>query len=132
MPPYVQPFIQPIMDQSSQTAIFGVFLLISLDILVGVVCATFTKTLSSKKMRDGLVHKFTELVGMALAIILDGLFLGGLELSVQPVLLCTCAYIAYMEVGSVLELIKKYNPDAAGLVGWITSFVQAKDQERGE
>ena len=132
MPPYIQHFVEPMADPVAQTAVVGVCLLIVLDLIVGVTGALATKTFSSEKMRDGLLHKFTELASMALGVILDGMLMGGLDLSVEPVLLGTCAYVAVMEVGSVLELVKKYNPDAEGLVGWLTSFVQAKDQGRGE
>lgn len=124
--------MEPMSDPAAQTAIVGVCLLIVLDLVVGVTGALATKTFSSERMRDGLLHKFTELASMALGVILDGMLMGGLDLSVEPVLLGTCAYVSVMEVGSVLELVKKYNPDADGLVGWLTSFVQPKGQGKGE
>ena len=126
MPPYIQPFIEPVLDPAAQTAICAVLLLIALDLLVGIVGAVVTHTFSSEKMRAGLLHKFMELSAMALAIILDGALTSGLDLATQPLLLATCAYIGIMETGSVLELIKKYDPDAEGLVGWLTSFVTQK------
>ena len=77
-------------------------------------------------MRSGLLHKFTELICIATAIILDGALIGGADISIQPILMTTCVYIGVMETGSILELVKRYNPDAEGLVGWLTSFVQQK------
>lgn len=127
MPTYIEAFLNPVRDPYSQTAIVAVLLLILTDFLLGIFGAIATKTFSSEKMRNGLVHKFTELVCVWLAIILDGAFTANLNLTVQPVLLGTCLYLAAMETGSILELVKKYNPDAAGFVGWITSFVTAKD-----
>lgn len=127
MPPYIQSFIDPLLDPTAQVSIVGVCLLIMLDLLVGIVGAVMTKTFSSEKMRSGLLHKFTELSCIALGIILDGILIGGLNLGFEPVLLATCTYVAIMELGSVLELIRKYNPDAEGIVGWLTSFVQPKD-----
>lgn len=129
MPSLIQPFVQPMLDPAAQRAICAVLLLIGLDLLVGITGAVVTRTFSSEKMRAGLLHKFMELCAMALAIILDGALTSGLDLATQPLLLATCAYVGIMETGSVLELIKKYDPDAEGLVGWLTSFVTPKGGE---
>ena len=129
VPVYVEHLMDPVVQPAAQTAIFTVLLLIALDLIVGIVGAVATHTFSSEKMRAGLLHKFMELSAIALAIILDGALVGGLDLAVQPILLATCVYIGIMETGSVLELIKKYDPDAEGLVGWITSFVAPKGGE---
>lgn len=126
MPSYIQPFVAPMLDPTTQKGVCAVLLLIGLDLIVGIVGAVVTHTFSSEKMRAGLLHKFMELSAMALAIILDGALTSGLDLATQPLLLATCAYIGIMETGSVLELIKKYDPDAEGLVGWLTSFVSPK------
>lgn len=129
MPHYIEPFVEPILDPIAQRGVCTVLLLIMLDLLVGIVGAVVTHTFSSEKMRAGLLHKFMELSAMALAIILDGALTAGLDLATQPVLIATCVYIGIMETGSVLELIKKYDPDAEGLVGWLTSFVRPKGGE---
>ena len=129
MPPYIQPFVEPMLDPTAQTAVVAVCLLIGLDLVVGITGAVVTHTFNSEKMRAGLLHKFMELSALALALILDGALMGGLDLSVQPLLVSTCAYVGIMETGSVLELIKKYDPDAEGLVGWLTSFVEQKGGE---
>jgi phage-related holin len=129
MPSYVRPFVAPILDPTAQVAICTVLLLIALDLVVGITGAVVTHTFSSEKMRAGLLHKFMELSAMALAIILDGALVSGLDLATQPLLLATCAYVGIMETGSILELIKKYDPDAEGLVGWLTSFVAPKGGE---
>ena len=126
MPPYVNIFVEPLKDSTAQNGIAVVMALMLLDLLIGIIGAVATKTFDSSKMRDGLLHKFTEL-----AVILDGALLGGLQLSVQPLLIATCAYVGIMETGSVIELIKKYNPDAEGLVGWLTAFVTDKDKQGG-
>ncbi len=126
MPSYIEPFAATIHNSDAQVAVVTVLLLIALDLLVGIAGAFATKTFSSEKMRDGLLHKFMELCAMALALILDAALMGGLDLTMQPLLIATCIYIGIMEVGSILELIKHYNPDAEGLVGWITSFVSPK------
>jgi hypothetical protein len=129
MPPYIQPFVEPMLDPTAQTAVVAVCLLIGLDLVVGITGAVVTHTFNSERMRAGLLHKFMELSALALALILDGALISGLDLATQPLLLATCAYIGIMETGSVLELIKKYDPDAEGLVGWLTSFVEQKGGE---
>lgn len=129
MPQYIQPFVEPLLDETAQTAVAAVLLLIALDLVVGITGAVVTHTFSSERMRAGLLHKFMELSAIALAAILDGALTGGLELGIQPVLIATCVYVGIMETGSVLELIKQYDPEAEGLVGWLTSFVQRKGGE---
>ena len=119
-------FTQPLLDQSAQVAIIAVLALIALDFIIGVMGAVILHEFSSEKMRNGLLHKFTEMCCIALGVILDGVLVGGLDLTVQPVLLATCGYIIVMETGSVLELVAKYNPDAEGLVKWLTQFVRPK------
>jgi len=131
MPPYINIFVEPLKDSTAQNGIAVVMALMLLDLLIGIIGAVATKTFDSSKMRDGLLHKFTELVAIALAVILDGALLGGLQLSVQPLLIATCVYVGIMETGSVIELIKKYNPEAEGLVGWLTAFVMDKDKQGG-
>lgn len=128
MPPYIYHVISPVTDPKAQTAIFTVLALILLDLVVGIVGAVVTHTFSSEKMRSGLLHKFMELCAMALGAIIDGALVGGFDIATQPLLIAICAYIGIMETGSVLELIKKYDPDANGLVGWLTDFVKPKGE----
>lgn len=108
-------FIRPVTDNpAAQVAIAAVLLLILLDIIAGFTGAAVTKTISSKKMREGLLHKFMELVLVVLADIIDGALLGGFDiLGGNPLLIATCAYIAFMEVSSILEIVGKYNPELA-------------------
>lgn len=112
----MQVFIRPITDNpTAQIAIAAVGILIMLDVITGFTGAAITHTISSRKMREGILHKFTELVLVVLATIIDGALLGGFDvLGGDPVLLVTCGYIAVMEVSSILELVAKYNPDLAG------------------
>ena len=106
-------FIKPITgNPTAQIAIAAVCILIVLDVITGFVGAAVTHQISSKKMREGALHKFTELVLVALATIIDGALLGGFDvLGGSPILLVTCGYIAVMEVSSILEIVGKYNPD---------------------
>ena len=120
-------FVRPVTDNpAAQVAIAAVLLLILLDIIAGFTGAAVTKTISSKKMREGLLHKFMELVLVVLADIIDGALLGGFDiLGGNPLLVVTCAYIAFMEVSSILEIVGKYNPDLAD--GGILSIFEKKE-----
>ena len=120
-------FIRPVTDNpAAQVAIAAVLLLILLDIIAGFTGEAVTKTISSKKMREGLLHKFMEMVLVVLADIIDGALLGGFDiLGGNPLLIATCAYIAFMEVSSILEIVGKYNPDLAD--GGILSIFEKKE-----
>ena len=123
-------FIRPITDNpTAPVAIAAVLILIALDVVVGFTGAAITKTISSSKMRSGLLHKLMELAAVALADIVDGALLGGFDIvEGSPLLIGVCAYIALMEVSSVLELIAKYNPDMAG--AGILSLFDHTEKER--
>ena len=123
-------FIRPITgNPTAQVAVAAVLILIALDVVVGFTGAAITKTISSSKMRSGLLHKLMELAAVALADIVDGALLGGFDIvEGSPLLIGVCAYIALMEVSSVLELIAKYNPDMAG--AGILSLFDHTEKER--
>lgn len=126
-------FIRPVTDNpTAQIAIAAVCILIVLDVITGFVGAAVTHQISSKKMREGALHKFTELILVALATIIDGALLGGFDvLGGDPVLLVTCGYISVMEVSSILELVAKYNPDIAG-AGILALFEPKRNPKGGE
>lgn len=126
-------FIRPVTDNpTAQIAIAAVCILIVLDVITGFVGAAVTHQISSEKMREGTLHKFTELILVALATIIDGALLGGFDvLGGDPVLLVTCGYISVMEVSSILELVAKYNPDIAG-AGILALFEPKRDPKGGE
>lgn len=108
-------FIRPITgNPTAQIAIAAVGILILLDVLAGFTGAAITHAISSRKMREGILHKFMEFVLVALATIIDGALLGGFQiLDGNPLLIATCVYIAIMEVSSILEIVGKYNPELA-------------------
>ena len=123
-------FIRPITENpTAQIAIMSVLILICLDFIAGFSGALLTKSVSSKRMREGILHKFMEIVLMALATVIDGALLGGFDiLDGNPVLVVTCGYLALMEVISVLEIIGRYNPDIAE-DNPILGLVQSKEKE---
>lgn len=85
--------------------------IIVLDIVSGIVKAVLVDGFSSVKMREGLGHKFTYIIALALAALIEwgSVYLDfGFELNmIQP---AVAVYIVLTEVGSILENIVAVNP----------------------
>lgn len=91
--------------------ISAVCVLVLLDIVSGVVKAYVTGTLSSKEMRDGLMHKSAYFALIALFACVE-VFQQHFEvLPDVPTTLCISIYICTTEFFSVLENIVVINPD---------------------
>lgn len=91
-----------------------VFLLVLIDYITGVVDAIMHGELSSKKMREGLGHKFTYLVVICVALIVEygSEYINlGIEL---PVFIPVCAGICLTEITSIIENCAKINPELSG------------------
>jgi toxin secretion/phage lysis holin len=88
-----------------------VFLLILIDYITGVVNAIMHSELSSKKMRQGLGHKFAYLAIICVALIVeygsDYINLG-IEL---PIFIPACTGICLIEITSIMENCMKINPE---------------------
>lgn len=88
-----------------------VFLLVLIDYITGVVNAIIHGELSSKRMREGLGHKFAYLAVLCVALIVeygsDYINLG-IEL---PVFIPVCAGICLTEITSIIENCVKINPE---------------------
>lgn len=88
-------------------------LFILLDFATGIAKAAYLKHISSTVMREGLYHKFAEILVIVLAGAID-VACEHLELGFDaPILAVTCAYIVLMEVASILENIGAMNHDLA-------------------
>ena len=88
-----------------------VFLLGLIDYITGVVNAIMHGELSSRKMREGLGHKFTYLVVICVALIVEygSEYINlGIEL---PVFIPACAGICLTEITSIIENCVKINPE---------------------
>lgn len=95
--------------------IFGVvFALMVLDFLSGTIAAIGQHDWKSRIMREGLLHKCSLLLCVALGVVLN-VGQGYLDMGIQiPVYQCiSCCYIALMEAGSVIENVCKANPQLA-------------------
>lgn len=88
-----------------------VFLLVLIDYITGVVNAIMQGELSSKRMREGLGHKFAYLAVICVALIVeygsDYINLG-IEL---PVFIPVCVGICLTEITSIIENCVKINPE---------------------
>jgi toxin secretion/phage lysis holin len=88
-----------------------VFLLILIDYVTGVVNAIMQGELSSKRMREGLGHKFTYLTAISVALIVeygsDYINLG-IEL---PIFIPVCTGVCLTEITSIIENCAKINPE---------------------
>ena len=109
---YIEVFLSIVRDnQIVQVALTAVLLLMLLDVIFGVANAILHKEFSSEKMRHGIAHKCASFGFMLVGIIVDGCILGGFDLGyTAPVLTAICAYLAIMEIASLLETFCKMNP----------------------
>ena len=83
------------------------------DYVTGVVKAVMQDNLSSKKMREGLGHKFAYFILVLVAWAIDGINLHvdlGLPVSV---FVCTVGGISLIELTSILGNITAINPELA-------------------
>ena len=76
-------------------------ILIVLDIVTGVVNAVIKGDIDSSVMRQGLGHKFSEIIYLALGILADIFF------KWHGVYLLMIIYISFMEIVSILENCSK-------------------------
>lgn len=115
MPYYIDVFISPIRDNPiAQTLTIGLLLLALLDVLMGVANAWFIqRTFQSHEFRKGIIRKLANCGLMVVALILDGLLLGGLNLGFQPIYVTVGSALALMEVASLLEIFAQMHPELA-------------------
>ena len=91
----------------------AVFFII-VDYVTGITKAIMQDNLSSKKMREGLSHKFAYFILILVAWFIDEINLHvdlGLPVSV---FVCTVGGICLIELTSILENITVINPELAG------------------
>ncbi len=94
-------------------AVIAALIFILFDFVTGLAKAAYNKQVSSTIMREGLYHKFAEILVIVLAAFID-VACEHLELGFDtPILAVTCGYVVLMEVASILENIGEMNPDLA-------------------
>lgn len=100
------------------TLILGIVLAFVLgDLLTGLLAALKNKQFKSAIMREGLFNKVGELAALGLAIMCDEFApIVNIELPVDLVMVAA-SYLVLMEIGSILENIRKLSPAAADVLG---------------
>ena len=93
--------------------IIGVFVMILLDIISGLLKAIKSGNVKSSIMKEGLLSKASEVFVMVMALIIDkGAPYLGVNLNL-PLLQCIGIYICIMELFSIIENIGALNPALA-------------------
>lgn len=106
-----------------------VLIFIALDIVTGIAKAFATTGFDSSVMRQGFFHKLGEIFAVALALIADrGLPEIGMPLDVEFSGLC-CAYLVFMEIGSIVENIGAINPDMVGPLNKIFAKLKGSEED---
>lgn len=118
VPDYIEVFYAPIRDSPVlDTLLIALFLLIIMDIALGVATALKNQEFESHKVREGLWHKMGEVALVIIGMILDAIILSGITFPINPPdgsavgLICTC--LIFMELGSILEIAAKLNSELA-------------------
>lgn len=89
----------------------AVFIFILLDVVSGVLKAALFGNLSSSKMREGLMHKFSYIVILVLSYMLElGQFYTGVRIDF-PLITSVVAFIIVSETMSIFENCCEMNPD---------------------
>lgn len=86
-----------------------------LDFITGFVNAWRMKKISSTKMREGLFHKLGFWLTYVLAILFN---IANKELNFQiplNLIYVVCVYVIITEIISIVENLKKINPDIKGI-----------------
>lgn len=92
----------------------AVFLFILLDVVSGVVKSAMLGILSSSKMREGLMHKFSYIVVLVLSYMIElGQSYTGIRIDF-PLITSVVAFIIISEVMSIFENCCEMNPELKG------------------
>lgn len=87
------------------------------DLLTGLLAALKNKQFKSAIMREGLFNKVGELAALGLAVMCDEFApFVNIELPADLVVVAA-SYLVLMEIGSILENIRKLFPAAADILG---------------
>ena len=117
LPQFIDVYMAPVRDNPIvQAMLFAVLILILCDMLFGIVNACVHHEFSSKKLREGLMHKTGELALVIVGVIVDGLIFAGIDVGVNgPILGVMLTAIIVMEIGSLMEIAAKMNPELEAL-----------------
>lgn len=113
LPDFIDVFIAPIRDNEvAQVLTIALLFLAALDTIMGVVNAwSIQHDFQSHEFRKGIIRKLANCGLMVMALVLDGLLLGGLDLGWQPLYVAVGGSLAVMEVASILEIWAEIHPE---------------------
>lgn len=101
-------------SQEELWLIGGVLFSMPLDWVTGYLQAVVNKCVQSTKMREGILHKCSEVCVLVLAVFLQCLISHAGDLGWDlPLVWMAGGYLLVMEVNSICENIKLANPDLA-------------------
>lgn len=90
---------------------FAVFIFILLDVLSGLLKAFMLGMLSSSKMREGLMHKFSYIIILVLSYMIElGQPYTGVKIDF-PLITTVVAFIIVSEIMSIFENCCEMNPE---------------------
>ena len=120
------------MTQADTWCSIAVTFFISVDYVTGVIKAIMQDNLSSRKMREGLGHKFAYLMLALVAWFIDEVNRHidlGLPMSV---FVCTVGGVCLIELTSILENVTEINPELKN-APFMQIFAQpTNDKHKGE
>ena len=131
----LESFLSPVRDCfPAQVAIVALLILILLDWVFGICNALVHQEFSSKKMREGIGHKCSELGFIVVGIVMDAMITSGLDIGFDgPILTTIAIYLCIMEIGSLMGIFAKINPQLAGSPVFkllATAHVISNDEEK--
>lgn len=111
MPPIVIPGVIEF-TEPELWSIAAALAMMVMDIVTGFTGAIVTKSVSSKKMREGIGHKVMLILTIMLAVLVQifSIHIGDLGIIV-PLIVPVCVYIIVMEITSVIENITSAYPE---------------------
>lgn len=113
IPEFIDIYMTPVRDNPIiQAMLFAVLILILADMVFGIINACAHHEFSSKKLREGLMHKTGELCIIIIGVVIDGLIFAGIDMGVSgPILGVILGSIIFMEIGSLMEIAAQLNPE---------------------
>ena len=112
LPHSIDVFLSPVRDNPAAQTVTAAFLTLAmLDVAYGMVNAAFQHKFSSSKLRDGLMRKTGNFIMLLVADAMDGLLLGGLNITVQPVYIVLSSAMCIMEIKSIYETWRGSHPE---------------------
>ena len=113
--------IDTLLNDYNVVACAVVFVLMTLDVVTGVIKAKANGTFSSSDMRKGLLHKFAIIVVLFVAWLINNFYTQlGLPASFDSILPLANKAVAIMEISSIAENLGELNPELKKLAIWRT------------